>query len=227
MLIQALLQKYQSGCNKGIYALQIPGLLNKLNSIIKWKPYDDPEIEKKFEHKDTLSSGDCFLYNGQVIAVDNENQLVLIVSETGPLALDRIVKEHLLPEYELKDIYKDINSFNFKLLESKFQIPEVYTEKIKIDSIYQRILKEHCKYLTYLEIPTIEFIIDSDVLFMPITIFYKDNYLYYNKEELIDEDLVKEAIKEVISGVYNNIDILNEELSKTVEQTFEFIMPEE
>jgi hypothetical protein len=63
---------------------------------------EDRDFLGKFnEEGPELKPGDCFFYDGQVIAVDSPSRLVLIVSETGPHSLERIYREHIEPEIEL------------------------------------------------------------------------------------------------------------------------------
>lgn len=122
MIIEVLAQKYRCGCEKGMADLVIPGILVKLNAVIEWDFCRFPE-EIKHEKKDSadenseeievrtelrdflgedpeLKPGNCFLYKGQVIAVDSADRLILVVSETGYGALDRIYEENFKTEFE-------------------------------------------------------------------------------------------------------------------------------
>ena len=88
MLIDIIKDKYKVGCGKGLNYADSPGILNKLKKVTG--------LENE------LVPGVCFLYSGQVVAVDSKDRLVLITSETGPFALDRIIEEVIDPEYKVK-----------------------------------------------------------------------------------------------------------------------------
>lgn len=48
-----------------------------------------------------LKPGNCFLLDGQIIAIDSPDQIVLVLSKTGRGSLDRIVEERIDPEYKM------------------------------------------------------------------------------------------------------------------------------
>lgn len=48
-----------------------------------------------------LKPGNCFLLDGQIIAIDSPDRIVLVLSKTGRNSLDRIVEEVIKPEYSL------------------------------------------------------------------------------------------------------------------------------
>lgn len=130
MKIDILEQKYKVGCGRGINYIDKPGLLTKLNMIIEWpkcnfpKEFDHDEERETGEVDDEgkpitqvvhifkenrnflgdepeLQPGNCFKLDGQLIAVDGPNRLVLMVSETGGLALQRLWEEKIAPEIEM------------------------------------------------------------------------------------------------------------------------------
>lgn len=167
MIINVLDQMYKVGCGRGINGLEKPDLLNKLNAIIDWTKSEFPpkqvgEEEKQVtdmegniitetvpilkENRDFLGDdpelkpGNCFEYRGQIIAIDDPNTLVLIVSETGPFALERLWDEVISPEIEL--MYNDypINSVNIEDVPEN-SIPENFEEG-RIDWKYWRIWKD-------------------------------------------------------------------------------------
>jgi hypothetical protein len=99
MVIEKLTQKYKCGCGRGMAKLEIPGILGNLNTIIEWENSTLPEGDTAQE----LVPGDCFLENAnsQVIAVDGPDVLVLVLSETGPGALQRIWDEKIKVEFDM------------------------------------------------------------------------------------------------------------------------------
>ena len=111
MVIEVLEQKYKVGCNRGMGYIEKNYLLTQLNTIIEWsfctfpkhENEDGEEVEdRKFLGEDPeLKPGDVFLFEGQIIAIDSEKRMVLIVSETGRKALDRIWTDVIEPEIEM------------------------------------------------------------------------------------------------------------------------------
>lgn len=130
MKIEILSQKYKVGCERGINYIDKPGLLDKLNMIIEWPKCSFPHVFDHDEERDTgelddegnpvtqtvhifkedrtflgdepeLKPGNCFKLDGQLIAIDGPNRMVLMVSETGGFALQRLWEEKILPEIEM------------------------------------------------------------------------------------------------------------------------------
>lgn len=100
MLIQFLNQKYAPGHSNDRPTLTKPNLITCLNLIIEWDYVKLPE-----DHEPLLQPGDVFTYGSskQIIAVDSDETLVLILSETGPLALERLWADHWEPELNFLD----------------------------------------------------------------------------------------------------------------------------
>lgn len=48
-----------------------------------------------------LKPSNCFLLDGQIIAIDSPDRIVLVLSKTGRGSLDRIVEERIDPEYKM------------------------------------------------------------------------------------------------------------------------------
>jgi len=135
MIISILNEKYKSGCGRGIDKYDEPSILDKLNAIIEWDYCEFPktswktplvcglnedgksfayfpqEEDREFLGKvPKLVPGTTFMVDGQVIAVDNPDRLVLILSKTGRNSLDRVVEEHINPEYKIKTGFVDNNT---------------------------------------------------------------------------------------------------------------------
>lgn len=102
MIIEVLKQKYKCGCNRGINKFSQSNLLMKLNTVIEWQYSRGKEnLIKKDEADPELQPGDVFLYKGQVVGVNDQDSLVLVVSETGAFALQRLWDEHISVEIGL------------------------------------------------------------------------------------------------------------------------------
>ena len=137
MKIDVLEQKYKVGCERGINYIDKPGLLTKLNMIIEWPKCSFPQEFDHDEERETgeindegkpvtqvvhifkenrnflgdepeLRPGNCFKLDGQLIAVDGPDRLVLMVSETGGFALQRLWEEKIAPEIEM--IFNDYDT---------------------------------------------------------------------------------------------------------------------
>ena len=119
MIVTVLNQKYSCGCGKGISKETTPDLLNKLNHTISWDKVNWPE---KKEGEETIpdteclgipprfNPGDMFLWENSVIAIDDPNSVVLIVSETGPRSAARFI-QYLKDEYNYNNKQKEISSY--------------------------------------------------------------------------------------------------------------------
>lgn len=142
MKIDVLPQKYKVGCERGINFIKKPGLLDKLNMIIEWPKCSFPHVPDHDEERDTgqvddegnpitqtvhifkedrtflgddpeLKPGNCFKLDGQLIAVDSDDRLILMVSETGGFALQRLWEEKILPEIEM--VFNDYDIDNVEM----------------------------------------------------------------------------------------------------------------
>lgn len=248
MVIEVLSQKYLCDCNKGIYKLQKPGILGKLNAIIEWdfckfprKERDDSELtsdelalkeklnnisnipedeanellsdalnlENTFTVEDRsflgddpeLKPGNCFLFRGQVIAVNDNDSLVLVVSETGALALDRIWAEHIEPELKLMFNTYETGSVTHEPVDIN-NIPENLETYNAPYSLYKIWKDKYVKGRGYLEKGMcIKTVIESDTTFFPVTLYLLDWTVKYNPEE-IEEDQIETVVHELLSWFY-------------------------
>ena len=205
MVITVLRDKYNCGSNRGITYIEYPNLLGKLNQIIHWhlstfplklkeKP-EDPDVEdREFLGKEPeLKPGNMFVYDGQVFAIDSPERIVLAVSETGALAVERFVKDIVEvelelqrgdPEYTTKDVQvTEIQKLPDELSEVEpYSLPyykeKIWREKTKLPRMFQAIFR-------------------SGLSFLPVRIWFKGNHVYYYPDEVepeIIEDLVQEFL---------------------------------
>lgn len=238
MIIEVLNQNYKCGCNRGLSCLEVPGILNKLNSIIEWdfckfpiKTEELDETEKvvvgtddngndiveekkkiiKAEDREFLGQdpelkpGNVFLFNGgQVIAVDSPDRLVLIVSETGIGALDRIYEENIETEFSLLYNNYQIYSGNVEVVESGIT-PEGFDLYYSVPYNLYKIWKE--RYVTgrgYLEKGLcLKVTLESEDFIFPIEAIMTDWSMIF-KSSQIDEEMIETAAKEILSWFYES-----------------------
>lgn len=240
MIIEILGQKYKCGCNRGISALEVPGILLKLNSIIEWdfcrfpieiKETDEDEevvvgtddqgneikeTRKKVvevENRDYLGEdpelkpGNVFLYKGQVIAVDSPDRLVLIVSETGSGALDRIYEENMKVEFDL--FYNDyqIDSVTYKVIEDGIVPPEfdeVYSVPYNLYKIWKERFLEGRGFLE--KGLCLKVVMESEDFVFPVEFIMTDWNIRCKSTDFSEEegDMLELATKELFSWFYEN-----------------------
>lgn len=232
MIITVLSQIYKCGCNRGITAIEKSSLLPKLNAIIEWDLCEFPtklekkveketdeegkeiEVEKEVEVGDRnflgenepeLKPGNCFLLNGQVIAVDSVDRLVLIVSETGAGALNRLWKECIEPEIDLVFNSYDTEKVDWKVVEENQNVVEnEYDQTYKVPYNLYKIWKDHfVEGRGFLKSGLmIEAKMESDNFIFPIDFLLEDWSIKYKSLQL-EEDEVEYAVKECLCWFYN------------------------
>lgn len=214
MRITVLKNKYRVGSNKGIMALDEPDVLFKLNQIVCWdsslfplKPKEsenDPDIEDRefLGTNPELVPGSMFMVEGQVLAVENKDRLILVLSETGPLALQNLYEHEIIPEYELKFGYCGGEAeYEEKTLSDIPEKYETYIVPYDIQKIFRdnflegRDLSKHdlCLKVKY----------ESDNFLLPLNLYIQDWKISYNPLE-VDPEQTLDMAKEVISWFYNN-----------------------
>lgn len=226
MIIEVLSQKYRCGCERGMAEFVQTGILSKLNAIIEWDfcrfpeevkhekkdPADEnsEEIEIKTELRDFLGDepelkpGNCFLYKGQVIAVDSEDRLILVVSETGYGALDRIYEENLKTEFEM--IFNDYEVTDVKWeVEESGIVPDEFDEIYQVPYNYYNIWKERFVAGRGFISPglCLKVIMESESFFMPLEFYMLDWSIRYKSSQL-EFDEVEYATKQLLSWFYDH-----------------------
>ena len=142
---------------------------------------DDPE----------LVPGNVFLLDGQVIAVDSENALVLVLSQTGYMSLQRVWDDLIKPEIEL--IYNDypVNNVTWKCLDS---FNEDYNIEARIPfKLYSQWTSHFVDGRTDLKRDqdgklNIECVLDSDDFLFPIHLILTDHTAFVKDVEFDEED---------------------------------------
>ena len=226
MIITVLPNKYRIGSNRGITALDEPNILEKLNKIICWGsshfPYKPKENESDPLIEDTeflgkspeLVPGSMFIINGgQVIAVENKDRLILVMSETGPLALRNLYEKRISLEYDLKTNYDSGTSIVFEKKELK-DIPAEY-ESYSVPYDLMMVFKDN--FLAGRDYPAsnlcLEVELNSDNYILPTKVYIQDWKISYDPI-IVDPEAAQDMSKEVIAWFYNNYEPIKMEPEK-------------
>ena len=192
MKIDFLKQKYKVNCDRGLAKEECPGILGILNNIINWDKSTTQEEDKPVPRE--LKPGDCFLFDGQIVAVNDSDTLILVFSESGPLGLSRIIKEVILPENELYESYGWQDDTSVKFIDS---VDKVFDNFVKLDD---------CKIQNLLEdyLPkgkeSITAEINSCNAIYPCTLKINlkgDRNIEFSSEDFVSRDFVSEVAKEL------------------------------
>lgn len=172
------------------------------------------EENKKFlGDEPELKPGNVFMFRGQVIAVDSEDRLVLVISETGAFALDRIYKEHIEPEIEMTFNNYEINDVTYEVIESASNIPGDYDTEFTVPYMLYSIWKD--KFLTgrgFLKKGLLlHATLDSEDFIFPLDFIMSDWSVTYKSSQLLDEKMAERAILELLSGFYEKYPRIVEE----------------
>lgn len=180
-----------------------------LNILKKINELNDKYI---IEDRDFLGSipelkpGNVFqIKPGQIVAVEDENSLVLIISETGAGALDRIWEEEVSPEILMYfNGSSSIESLNWEKI-SEDNIEKDFDKEFRPGYKLYKSWKD--SFLKKESLPekgfTIEVTMDSDNFVFPLDFIMKDWSILYKSSQL-DEDMVGSAVSELLEWFYNN-----------------------
>lgn len=155
------------------------------------------KVEKEVEDRNFLGDdpelvpGNMFLLDGQVIAVDSENTLVLVLSQTGYMSLQRVWDDLIKPEIEL--VYNDypVNNVTWKCLDS---FNEDYNIEARISfKLYSQWTSHFVDGRTDLKRDqdgklNIECVLDSDDFLFPIHLILTDHTAFVKDVEFDEED---------------------------------------
>lgn len=155
------------------------------------------KVEKEVEDRNFLGDdpelvpGNMFLLDGQVIAVDSENTLVLVLSQTGYMSLQRVWDDLIKPEIEL--VYNDypVNNVTWKCLDS---FNEDYNIEARIPfKLYSQWTSHFVDGRTDLKRDqdgklNIECVLDSDDFLFPIHLILTDHTAFVKDTEFDEED---------------------------------------
>lgn len=190
---------------------EIPQLLMKLNSIIEWnfvgwpKKLDNPEEEDK-----TYLGADCELKPGdafsigeagnlQIIRIISDNKIGLEHTETGGLALDRLMEKTIMPEIDSffnNNITAEINAVEEIDPENSKEYRIPYTDWIIFsDRFYPGRENDWTKD------SVIKISVQHPII--PFDVYLKDKTLYFKEDDWMDDEFGKITVKDILAWFYN------------------------
>ena len=198
MIITVLAQKYKCDCGKGMNAASYLGLVDILNSLIEWDKCEWPkrtegegDDKKEVEIKDFLGNppelkpGNCILWEGNVISFSDPDTAVLIVSETGPLSVNRFIQEVKNEEelgrfrkINIEEIQKD-KPDNVECFRLGYDMWKVIKPRYNRD-------REVCLS-----------VIDDEIMLFPVSLWVDKQSIWFDPEEI-----EKEIISEISISIY-------------------------
>lgn len=222
MIITKLLEKYRTGCGRGISAIKEKNMSLILNSVIDWensvilKVSDDGDPKV---HDYYLEPGDCFCIGVDkekarvVLAMDTDDQLVCVLSDTGPYALQRIWDEKIMPEYELmhhRYDKVDVHSWEPKNTATDFpkedKLSEVKVNKNKYRLWKERFLRNrgNCSFPdAFLELR----VVSDDTFGMEVPLYLTKYTVYTDKSCMFADmsDFMEDLVSLTLEWLYNEI----------------------
>lgn len=206
MIIKRLSQTYRCGCERGQSEFKKSNLLTLLNGIIEW---DWSNNWNKTSPPEELVPGDVIEFHSisgtqMICAIDSEDRLVQIISETGPLALKRVCEETVIPEVEL--LYQSLSSIMSTEIElmnsgSDFSIPVDYEEIMFPDYNKWKIVQDRLYPKNQGNIYKITFSHDL-TLGMPCEILIDSRRIYYDPNEVINPECIPECWEDILGYLY-------------------------
>lgn len=212
MIINRLSQKYKCGCERGVSEYKRSNILAFLNSVIEWPWSSDHNPDSP---KDTIIPGDVLEFQSvtgtkTICAVDSEDRLVQIVSETGPFALKRFCEEFVIPEYELStQDTSSLDKISWELVEndSILQDPKLelfnFPDYIKFRIIQDRIIPKdlQCRHFIY------RFKFSHDLMFgIESEILVTNKCIYYLEDNIISPDSLSDCWEDILGYLYQHVD---------------------
>ena len=221
MVIEISNMTYRVGCGIGYDKLTIPSLLVKLNTVIEWdfcrfpplgkdaSPDDPDKEDKKFlGDSPELKVGSVFKIGNQLVAIDDPDTLVLVMSETGIGGLQRVWDEMIEPEINLafnidgpdklsvekvsKDSIDGFDTMEF------YNIPYVQA-KIWKDRFFPGRPEFECSDDEVLKVE-----MESDSFIFPVHAYLKGWGFFYNTMEMEDPDELKMFSEQMVKWFYDN-----------------------
>ena len=219
MVISIVSQKYACGCGRGQSEWKEKDVLKKLNGIIEWercafpfklKENGDPKNAEDYiqdreflGEKPELKPGDCFYWNKQLFGIDNLDSIILLISETGPLAGKR-----LLTQIKLENSFKNESENLSFTIEGVNEIPgDQALETITPD--YNTINTMWDKFWRgRYEEPVLKFKITDENFIMEPVLYWnqKEFKFYYNPEEIFEKEEADYIINLLFATLYKNYD---------------------
>ena len=232
MKVTFLADKYRVGSERGLYAHEKEGILEDLNLVIDlegsvypkmWvetedgKAYHETEMTKEEFFKDReekLMPGDMFVYDGQVLAIDRPDRLIVCVSESGALSVVRFVEEILAAEVRMQKgdpefgegeiMMKEIETLPADLPDdiTPYYIP-FYTEKCWRDKTGWP--------------KNFQVTFSTPISFLPVRLFVVGNKVCGYPEE-VEPEMMETLTSEFMSRSWNQVNDKTEEKELTVKE---------
>lgn len=205
----------ESSFREGYPTYEEFGLLYKLNSIIEWnfvkypkKQGEDVEDKNYLAPDNILQPGDAFSLgesgNLQLIRVISEDKIGLEHTETGGLALDRIVNSIISPE--IKMFFNNsigVSGITFEKFDWE-KVPESHGWEYKIPyDLYKifsdRFFPKRDEFLGGMKIT-----IETDMSVFPIECYLYKSNMKFNEDDVIEKEFIDELVKDMLAWFYNN-----------------------
>lgn len=204
MIIKRLSQTYRCGCEKGQSDFKKSNILTLLNGIVEW---DWSGNWNKTSPSDELVPGDVIEFYStsgtkMICAIDSEDRLIQILSETGPLALKRVCEEAVIPEIDL--LYQNLSSIfsvDIEVLEPGFSIPVNHEDLIFPDFNKWKIIQDRLYPKNQGNIYKITFSHDL-TLGLPCEILISSRRIYYDPDGVITDECIQECWDDILGYLY-------------------------
>ena len=221
MKVTFLADKYRVGSDRGLYAHEKEGILEDLNLVVdlensvypkKWietedgKAYHETEMTKEEFFKDReekLIPGDMFVYEGQVLAIDRPNRLIVCLSESGPLAVQRFVEEILSAEVKMAKgdpEFGDGEIMMKEITDLPADIPEDFTPYY-IPYYTEKSWREKVGWPKNFQVT-----FSTPISFLPVRLFVVGNKVYGHPEE-VEPEMLETLTSEFMSRSWNQLTI--------------------
>ena len=233
MKVTFLEDKYRVGTDRGLYAHEKKGILEDLNLVIdlehsvypeKWVETED----KKAYHKTTqtmdeffegraekkLEPGDMFVYDGQVLAIDRPDRLIVCVSESGALSVVRFVEEILAAEVRMQKGDPEFGEGEIMMKEIESlpaDIPEDFTP------YYIPFYTEKCWRDKTSWPKNFQVTFSTPLSFLPVRLFVVGNKVCGYPEE-VEPEMMETLTSEFMSRSWNQVNDKTEEKELTVKE---------
>lgn len=215
MVIEISNATYRKGWGQRLDSVSIPGLLAKLNALIEWdhclfppKVKEGTENEWEEDRKflgdePELRVGLAFKYGNQLLAFEDENTLVLVMSETGIGGLQRVWKEKIVPEIDIVFNSDTPEDLQLEKVDAS-EVPEEWeTHKIPYETM--KLLRDKMmpgrEDLFEPKHMCVKTTMKSNTIFFPIHLYLIDWGFRYDPNEL-EEDELEFVEKELVAGLY-------------------------
>lgn len=216
MVIEIANATYRKGYGQKLDEITIPSLRAKLNSIIEWDQSVFPPKQKEGSSEDEwvenreflgqipeLKIGTTFKFGNQLIAIESEDTIVLVLSETGIKGLQRVWQEKIKPELDI--VYDSDAPEKAEFEKAQVEdIPENWKE-VQIPYGTMRLLKDRIiggREDMFQEKGTcVKVDFQSSVICYPATLYLLDWSFKYDPADY-DEDMMKQISEELVKAVY-------------------------